>query len=608
MINFEPLNTLPQIQKLLINIPSNPGVYKYFDESNTIIYVGKAKNLKKRVNSYFVKQHDNNKTRVLVSKIRDIQYTVVDSEYDALLLENLIIKELQPKYNISLKDDKSYPYIRISKDYFPKITVIRNPVKDGSELIGPYANVKMMYSVLDIVNKLYPTRNCNLNLTPKSIAEGKFSVCLEYQIGNCKGPCAGHESMSEYAESIANIRNILKGNLVEIKKHLKMKINEAAEVLAFEKAHELKLKLDLLETYQAKSTIVSQTINNVDVFSITSNKNAFYVNYLRVNNGMVVQSQNLEIKNKNQETEAEILLQAIAQFKNNNPSESTEFIVPFPIDLDAKFTIIVPQLGDKKKLLDLSFKNAMMLKQEKQLAAERLDPELRIDRVLATMQSDLRLKEPPQHIECFDNSNIQGTNPVSACVVFKNAKPSKNDYRHFNIKTVIGPNDFASMQEVLGRRYSRMLAEGTTLPNLIVVDGGKGQLSASVKTLKELNIYDKVAIIGIAKRLEEIYYPGDSLPLYLDKKSETLKIIQQMRDEAHRFGITHHRNRRSKGFVITELTEIEGVGDKTADILLKSFKSLKKIKEANQEQLETVVGKKTGATIYHYFQDAKPIV
>ena len=608
MINFEPLNTLPQIQKLLINIPSNPGVYKYFDESNTIIYVGKAKNLKKRVNSYFVKQHDNNKTRVLVSKIRDIQYTVVDSEYDALLLENLIIKELQPKYNISLKDDKSYPYIRISKDYFPKITVIRNPVKDGSELIGPYANVKMMYSVLDIVNKLYPTRNCNLNLTPKSIAEGKFSVCLEYQIGNCKGPCAGHESMSEYAESIANIRNILKGNLVEIKKHLKMKINEAAEVLAFEKAHELKLKLDLLETYQAKSTIVSQTINNVDVFSITSNKNAFYVNYLRVNNGMVVQSQNLEIKNKNQETEAEILLQAIAQFKNNNPSESTEFIVPFPIDLDAKFTIIVPQLGDKKKLLDLSFKNAMMLKQEKQLAAERLDPELRIDRVLATMQSDLRLKEPPQHIECFDNSNIQGTNPVSACVVFKNAKPSKNDYRHFNIKTVIGPNDFASMQEVLGRRYYRMLAEGTTLPNLIVVDGGKGQLSASVKTLKELNIYDKVAIIGIAKRLEEIYYPGDSLPLYLDKKSETLKIIQQMRDEAHRFGITHHRNRRSKGFVITELTEIEGVGDKTADILLKSFKSLKKIKEANQEQLETVVGKKTGATIYHYFQDAKPIV
>jgi len=608
LINFEPLNTLPQIQKLLINIPSNPGVYKYFDESNTIIYVGKAKNLKKRVNSYFVKQHDNNKTRVLVSKIRDIQYTVVDSEYDALLLENLIIKELQPKYNISLKDDKSYPYIRISKDYFPKITVIRNPVKDGSELIGPYANVKMMYSVLDIVNKLYPTRNCNLNLTPKSIAEGKFSVCLEYQIGNCKGPCAGHESMSEYAESIANIRNILKGNLVEIKKHLKMKINEAAEVLAFEKAHELKLKLDLLETYQAKSTIVSQTINNVDVFSITSNKNAFYVNYLRVNNGMVVQSQNLEIKNKNQETEAEILLQAIAQFKNNNPSESTEFIVPFPIDLDAKFTIIVPQLGDKKKLLDLSFKNAMMLKQEKQLAAERLDPELRIDRVLATMQSDLRLKEPPQHIECFDNSNIQGTNPVSACVVFKNAKPSKNDYRHFNIKTVIGPNDFASMQEVLGRRYSRMLAEGTTLPNLIVVDGGKGQLSASVKTLKELNIYDKVAIIGIAKRLEEIYYPGDSLPLYLDKKSETLKIIQQMRDEAHRFGITHHRNRRSKGFVITELTEIEGVGDKTADILLKSFKSLKKIKEANQEQLETVVGKKTGATIYHYFQDAKPIV
>ncbi|MDP2175383.1 MAG: excinuclease ABC subunit UvrC [Bacteroidota bacterium] len=589
------------LKDTISSLPLQPGVYKYFDDLDNIIYVGKAKHLKKRVSSYFVKAHDNRKTNVLVSKIKRIEYTVVDTEYDALLLENLLIKELQPRYNINLKDDKSYPYIKITKGFFPKIFVVRNPIKDGSEYIGPYANKKMMNTVLELALKLYPTRNCNLNLTPKSIGDGKFSVCLEYQIGNCKGPCQNYQSETDYNQSIVNIKHILKGNLSVVKKHLKLQIEERAAILAFEEAHEYKQKLDWLENYQSKSTIVSHTISNVDVFGMTSTPQASYINYLRVNNGMIVQSQNLEIKKKIDETDVEILQNAIAQFKNMNPTENEEFIVPFKLDLETNFPITIPLAGDKKKLLDLSIKNALVLKLEKQQNAEKLDPDLRVERVLTVMKEDLRLKELPKHIECFDNSNIQGTNPVSACVVFRNAKPSKNDYRHFNIKTVIGPNDFASMQEVLTRRYSRMLAENTELPNLIVIDGGKGQLSASVQALKKLGIYEKVAIIGIAKRLEEIYYPGDTLPLYLDKKSETLKIIQQMRDEAHRFGITHHRNRRSKGFTITELTEIDGIGDKTADLLLKHFKSLKKIKEASLEQISIVVGNKAAENIFYTY-------
>jgi excinuclease ABC subunit C len=595
------LKDFSHLKDTISSLPHQPGIYKYFDESDNIIYVGKAKELKKRVSSYFVKVHDNRKTNVLVSKIKRIEYTVVDTEYDALLLENLLIKELQPRYNINLKDDKSYPYIKITKGYYPKIYVVRNPIKDGSEYIGPYANIKMMNTVLELALKLYPTRNCNLNLTPQSIDAGKFSVCLEFQIGNCKGPCQNHQSEADYNQSVANIRHILKGNLSVVKKHLKQQIEEKVSILAFEEAHEYKQKLDWLENYQSKSTIVSHTISNVDVFGMASTPQSAYINYLRVNNGMIVQSQNLEIKKKIDETDVEILQNAIAQFKNMNPTENEEFIVPFKLDLETSFPITIPQAGDKKKLLDLSIKNALVLKHEKQQNAEKLDPDLRVERVLTVMKEDLRLKDLPKHIECFDNSNIQGTNPVSACVVFRNAKPSKNNYRHFNIKTVIGPNDFASMQEVLTRRYSRMLAENTELPNLIVIDGGKGQLSASVQALKKLGIYDKVAIIGIAKRLEEIYYPGDSLPLYLDKKSETLKIIQQMRDEAHRFGITHHRNRRSKGFTITELTEIEGIGDKTADLLLKHFKSLKKIKEATLEQISTLIGKKAAENIFYTY-------
>ncbi len=596
----EPVN----IRNLIARLPELPGVYKYFDEQQNIIYVGKAKNLRKRVTSYFVKQHDNRKTSLLVSRIRDIQFTIVDSEYEALLLENTLIKEFQPRYNINLKDDKSYPFIRITKEPFPKVYPMRNPVRDGSEYFGPYASKKMMQAILDLIQKLYPTRNCNLPLTPKTIAAGNYKVCLEYQIGNCKGPCQALQSQEDYLQSISNIRHILRGNLAEVKRHIRLKIDEAVGELAFERAQEFKEKLDSLEMFQHKSTVVNTRINNVDVFGMASSENTAFINYLRVANGMIIQSQNLEIKKKIDETDEEILLNAIAQFKNANQGESEEFIVPFKVDIETTFPITVPTMGDKKKLLDLSLKNAFYLKHEREAAAEKLDPDLKVDRILNTMQKDLRLSKQPRHIECFDNSNIQGTNPVSACVVFKNAKPSKSDYRHFNIRTVVGPDDFASMREVITRRYSRMLAENTPLPDLIVVDGGKGQLSAAVESLKELNIYGQVPIIGIAKRLEELYYPNDPLPLYLDKKSETLKVIQQMRDEAHRFGITHHRNRRSKGFAISALTEIEGVGDKTTGLLLKHFKSVKKIKEASEEQLKDIIGPKLAKTVYEYFRNS----
>jgi excinuclease ABC subunit C len=591
------------IKEIISNLPDQPGVYKYFDEKEEIIYVGKAKNLKKRVNSYFVKRHDNNKTNVLVSKIRNIQYTIVDTEFDALLLENTLIKELQPRYNINLKDDKSYPLIKITKEAFPKVYAVRNLVKDGSEYFGPYASGKMMHTILELTQKLYPTRNCNLNLNAKNIENGNFKVCLEYQIGNCKGPCQGLQSEESYKQTISNIKHILRGNLAEVKRHIKTQIEDAVTRLAFEEAQEYKEKLLSLESYQSKSTVVNNSINNVDVFGIISSSSSAFINYLRVVDGMIIQSQNLEIKKKIDESDEEILLNAIAQFKNANQWESIEFIVPIKLEIDSKIPMTVPTSGDKKKLLDLSMKNAFYLKQERQLAADKLDPTLKVDRLLTQMQKDLRLTTLPRHIECFDNSNIQGTNPVSACVVFKNGRPSKSDYRHFNIKTVEGPNDFASMIEVLTRRYTRLIQENSPLPDLVVVDGGKGQLSSAVEAFRAIGIYGKVPVIGIAKRLEELYYPNDSLPLYLDKKSETLKVIQQMRDEAHRFGITHHRNRRSKGFTITSLTEIDGVGEKTSQMLLSAFKSVKKIKEASEEDLSKVVGAKLAKSVYSYFNE-----
>jgi excinuclease ABC subunit C len=591
------------IKQIISSLPEQPGVYKYFDEKEEIIYVGKAKNLKKRVNSYFVKKHDNNKTNVLVSKIRNIQYTIVDTEFDALLLENTLIKELQPRYNINLKDDKSYPLIKITKEAFPKVYAVRNPVKDGSEYFGPYASGKMMHTILELTQKLYPTRNCNLNLNAKTIAAGNFKVCLEYQIGNCKGPCQDLQSEESYKQTIANIKHILRGNLAEVKRHIKTQIEDAVARLAFEEAQEYKEKLISLESYQSKSTVVNNSISNVDVFGIISSSSSAFINYLRVVDGMIIQSQNLEIKKKIDESDEEILLNAIAQFKNSNQWESKEFIVPLQLEIDSEIPMTVPSSGDKKKLLDLSMKNAFYLKQERQLAADKLDPTLKVDRLLTQMQKDLRLTALPRHIECFDNSNIQGTNPVSACVVFRNGRPSKSDYRHFNIKTVEGPNDFASMIEVLTRRYTRLLQENSPLPDLVVVDGGKGQLSSAVEAFRAMGIYGKVPVIGIAKRLEELYYPNDSLPLYLDKKSETLKVIQQMRDEAHRFGITHHRNQRSKGFTITTLTEIDGVGEKTSQLLLSEFKSVKKIKEASEEDLTKVIGPKLAKSVYHHFNE-----
>ncbi len=595
------------IKDLLSNLPDQPGIYKYFDETGEIIYIGKAKSLKKRVNSYFNKTQENRKTTILVSKIRDIQYTVVDTEYDALLLENSLIKEFLPKYNISLKDDKSYPLIKISKERFSKVYAMRNPVKDGSEYFGPYSSGKLMHLVLDFAKKLYPTRNCNYDLSEKNVRDRKVKLCLEYQIGNCKGPCQGLQSLEDYNQNIAHIKHILRGNLAEVKKHFRQKINEAVELLAYEEAHQLKEKLDLLERYQAKSTIVNNRINNVDVYGIISTPIAAYINYLRVVNGMIIQTQNLEYKKKIDESDEDLILAAIAEIKNTLYTESEEVILPFPLTLETNFSITVPTSGDKKKLLDLSIKNAMYLKQEKQLAADKLDPGLKTDRILATMMQDLRLTVPPKHIECFDNSNIQGTNPVSACVVFRDAKPSKSDYRHFNVKTVIGPDDFATMTEVLTRRYSRMLNENQPLPDLIVIDGGKGQLSAAVDALKGLNLYGKIPVIGIAKRLEELYYPNDPLPLYLDKKSETLRIIQQMRDEAHRFGITHHRNRRSKNFTVTSLEEIEGIGKITATTLLSYFKSVKKIKEASKEKLMEVVTEKIALSILEHFKSEETI-
>jgi excinuclease ABC subunit C len=592
------------LKDFISQLPSNPGVYKYFDAEENIIYIGKAKNLKKRVSSYFNKQQfENRKTAVMVGRIRRIEYTLVESEYDALLLENTLIKEYQPRYNINLKDDKSYPFIRITKERFPKVFAMRNPVKDGSEYFGPYSSVRVMHIVLDLIKKLYPIRNCNLNLSEENIRSNKFKVCLEYQIGNCKGPCVGLQLEEEYNEQINQIRYLLKGNLNLIRDALKKKIADAVEKLAFEEAHLLKIKLDAVESYQAKSTVVNPAIDNVEVMTISVESQRGFVNYLRVSNGMIVQTRNIELRKKMDETDEDLLLTALADIRNQGNPPSGELILPIePQWKLADTKVFVPQRGDKKSLLDLSYKNALFFRKERLSMEEKTDPSLKTERVLETLRKDLRLKEAPHHMECFDNSNLQGTNPVSACVVFRDAKPAKSEYRIFNVKTVEGPNDFASMYEALSRRYKRMLEEGKPLPQVIIIDGGKGQLSASVQALKDLNLYGKIAILGIAKRLEEIYFPEDPMPLYLNKKSESLRIIQQMRDEAHRFGIKHHRNKRSKTAITNELENIAGIGEKTAHALLTHFKSVKKIKEASLEELSSVVGSKKAILIATYFE------
>ena len=587
-------------------MPDLPGIYKYFDTDKNIIYVGKAKNLKKRVSSYFNKlQHENRKTAVLVSKIEFIDFTAVDTEMDALLLENSLIKEFQPRYNINLKDDKSYPFIKITKDRFPVVFAMRNPVKDGSDYFGPYGSPKLMYNVLDLVKKLYPTRNCNLILSEKNIQAGKFKICLEYQIGNCKGPCEGKQTEAEYNESIKSIKHILRGNLAEVRKVLKENMQLAAQNLQFESAQLFKEKLENLDKYQHKSSVFSHHTGNVDVYSISTNEKLAFVNFLRVGNGLIIISRNLEIKKKLDETDEELLFLAIGEMTAlYGQGTSTELILPFELtDSDLKFT--VPKAGEKRSLLELSIKNTLLYKKEKLTQYEKLNPDARIDRVMEQMRMDLKLTEQPRRMECFDNSNFQGAYPVSACVVFINGKAAKSEYRHFNVKTVVGPDDFATMREVISRRYSRQLEEEKELPQLIIVDGGKGQLSAAVEALKSLNLYGKIAIVGIAKRLEEIYYPEDPLPLYIDKKSESLKIIQQMRDEAHRFGITHHRSRRDKGTLKSELTEIAGIGPDTAQVLLKAFKSVRKVEKATFIELVEVVGKSKAEKIIAYFLNTK---
>jgi excinuclease ABC subunit C len=587
----------------LKNIPHKPGIYQFWDTENGLIYIGKAKDLRNRVNSYFNKDINvNAKTRVLVSKIRNITFTIVDTEVDAWLLENSLIKKHQPRYNVMLKDDKTYPWIIIKNENFPRIFWTRRIVRDGSKYLGPYASVSMMHAILGLIKETYPLRTCNLALSRQNIDAGKFKVCLEYQLGNCKGPCQNYQSEDDYNHNIEEIKDILNGKISTVLRNLKADMDAAVANLNFELAHRLKRKFDLLENYQSKSTVVNSSITDVDVFNIASEEKYAFVNFLKVMNGTIIQTQTIELKKRLDESDEELLTLAISEFRSRYDSHSKEIIVPFDLNVDdPKIKFTVPKLGEKKKLLDLSYKNVQFFKKEKIDQYERLNPEIRTERLLSTMMKDLRMNQLPRHIECFDNSNFQGKYPVSAIVVFKDGKPSKKDYRHFNVKTVEGPNDFATMEEAVFRRYRRMLDEGTELPQLIVIDGGKGQLSSAIKSLKLLGIDKQVTIIGIAKRLEELYYPGDQYPLYLDKKSETLKVIQHLRDEAHRFGITFHRKKRNKGTLATELELIEGIGKTSAEKLLKYFKSVKKIREATEEELLEVVNTKQAKAILAYF-------
>lgn len=588
--------------KIVNSLPDSPGVYQYFDKHGKIIYIGKAKNLKKRVSSYFYKKHEYGKLLYLVTSITDIKYIVVSTELDALLLENNLIKKYQPRYNVALKDDKSYPWICIKNEPFPRVFQTRNFVRDGSLYFGPYTSLRTMYTILDLIKKLYPLRTCSLQLTNENIISKKFKVCLEYHIKNCKGPCQEFQSEEEYDQDIAQIKHILKGNIASVIKQLKELMWHYSEKYDFENAQLLKEKIASLEKYQSRSVIVSPTIEDADVFSILTDDSSGYVNYLKIINGSVVQAHTLELKKKLDETKEDLLLLAITELRQRFHSTAKEIIVPIELDMhfpDVEF--IIPKIGDKKKLLELSERNADYYRRDKLAKNALVIKEKPTDRILKTMMSDLRLKELPVHIECFDNSNIQGAFPVSACVVFKNTKPSKKDYRIFHIKSVEGPDDFASMEEVIYRRYKRMLDEKNPLPQLIIIDGGKGQVSAAIKSLEELKLSGTIPVIGIAKKLEEIFYPGDSLPLYLNKKSETLKIIQQMRDEAHRFGLKHHRNRRVRESFNSELVDIKGIGKDTMNKLLSHFKSVNKIKNSSEEEIAKVVGTSKAQLIKKYY-------
>ena len=594
--------TVLPIKIQLKTIPNKPGVYQYFDKEGKLLYVGKAKNLKKRVSSYFTKQHDIGKTRVLVKKIVSIKHIVVETETDALLLENNLIKKYQPRYNIMLKDDKTYPWICIKKERFPRVFSTRKMIKDGSEYFGPYTNVKTVYTLLELINGLFPLRNCNYDLADKNIKSGKYKVCLEYHLDNCLGTCEGKQTEENYNKNIAAIRNILKGNFKDSLVAFKNQMEDFATNLYFEDAQKIKEKIATLMNYQSKSMIVNSKINNVDVFSIVTDEAYGYVNYLQLSYGSIIRSHTLEIKKKLEETDEQILQISVIELRQRFQSQCKEIYVPFKINVGENLKIYVPKLGDKKRILDLSLRNAKYYRMERFKQTKITDPNRHENRIMSQMKKDLRLSEEPRHIECFDNSNIQGTNPVAACVVFKNGKPSKKDYRKFNIKTVEGPDDFASMEEVVYRRYKRLLDEKQPLPQLIIIDGGKGQLSSSLKSLDKLELRGKIAIIGIAKRLEELFYPEDPIPLYLDKKSETLKIIQQLRNEAHRFGITFHRNKRSKEALNTTLLDIEGIGEKTIIELLKIFKSLKRLQTASFDDLSRAVGPSKAQKIINHFK------
>jgi len=594
-----------QLEEKIATLPNRPGIYQFKNEQGDIIYVGKAKKLRNRVRSYFNKGKDQNgKTRMLVRHITDLEYMEVESEQDAFLLENNLIKRYKPKYNIQLKDDKTFPWLCIKNEPFPRIFSTRNKVDDGSEYFGPYASVKLMKTLLSLATKLYPLRTCNYSLTEKNINAGKFKVCLEYHIGNCLGPCEGRQSEDDYMRGIQTIRKIIRGNTREVIQSLNAQMAEYAEELDFERAQFIKEKLELVERYQSGSSIVSPNVHDAEIYSLRKEMKRYFVGFLKVVDGAIIQGHVQELKAGMEEDQKQMLEYAIRSIRSETGSDSKEVIVPLELDLKEDLQVTVPQRGEKRKLLELCERNVKYHLLEKRKQTRIVNPEQHYDRILNQMKDDLRMSVIPSHIECFDNSNTQGTNPVSACVVFKNGKPSKKDYRHFNIRTVEGPDDFASMREVIQRRYSRLIKEKQPLPQLIIIDGGKGQLSSAMTSLDELGLRGKITVIGIAKKLEEIFYPGDSIPIYIDKKSESLKLIQHLRNEAHRFSITHHRNRRSKNAFGTQLTDIQGVGKGTSEKLLKHFGSVKNVREANEEQLTKVVGLAKSKVIFNYFQQA----
>jgi len=595
------MSLFEQLKEQSLSLPEMPGIYQYLDDSGTIIYIGKAKNLRKRVYSYFSKTQDNSKTQILVRKIVEIRHTVVDTEQDALLLENNLIKRYRPRYNILLKDDKTYPWIRITNEPFPRVFSTRRIVRDGSKYYGPYTSIRLVYSLIELIHQLFPLRNCNLNLSQVHIQTNKYKPCLQFHLKKCNAPCIANEESRDYDTYIDSINKILKGNIYQVIHYLKDLMNQYSEELKFELAADIKEKLILLESYQSKSTVVSSQINNVEVFGFNNDVNSCFVNYLRVVDGRIITTHTVEIKKKLDEDIQSILEFAIIDFRDRYQSNCSEIILGIDLEIPLQgVKIVLPKTGDKKKLLELSERNALYYKQEVFKRHEKHDPEQHLVRILTTMRNELRLSTEPIHIECFDNSNLQGTNPVSSCVVFRNLKPSRKEYRHYNVKTVDGPNDFATMHEVITRRYKRLLEEGSAMPQLIVVDGGKGQLSYAVDALQQLGIYGKVAIIGIAKRLEEIYFPEDSIPLYLSKNSEGLKVIQHARNEAHRFGITFHRLKRSKNAFSNEFTQIKGIGNRTTELLYKEFKTMANIKSADISALANIIGMDKARKMYAY--------